>query len=34
MGGLSNPLCEGMVERGGGRIVNVSSIIASMGGFG
>lgn len=31
---MTKPLCEGMVERGRGRIINVSSIIASKGGFG
>jgi acetoacetyl-CoA reductase len=31
---MTKPLCEGMVERGRDRIINVSSIIASKGGFG
>src|ERR1700686_5237826 len=31
---MTKPLCEGMMERGWGRIVNVSSIIGSKGGFG
>jgi acetoacetyl-CoA reductase len=31
---MTKPVCEGMVERGWGRIINVSSIIASKGGFG
>src|SRR5258708_39447060 len=31
---MTKPLCEGMTERGWGRIINVSSIIASKGGFG
>ncbi|MFP6561653.1 acetoacetyl-CoA reductase [Paraburkholderia sp. B3] len=31
---MTKPVCEGMVERGWGRIVNVSSIIGSKGGFG
>ena len=31
---MTKPLCEGMVERRWGRIINVSSIIASKGGFG
>src|ERR1700730_10030058 len=31
---MTKPVCEGMVERGWGCIINVSSIIASKGGFG
>jgi len=31
---MTKPLCEGMMERGWGRIINVSSIIGSKGGFG
>src|ERR1700738_3766766 len=31
---MTKPVCEGMMERGWGRIINVSSIIASKGGFG
>src|SRR5260370_333599 len=31
---MTKPVCEGMVERGWGRIINVSSIIGSKGGFG
>jgi acetoacetyl-CoA reductase len=31
---MTKPVCDGMVERGWGRIVNVSSIIGSKGGFG
>ena len=31
---MTKPVCDGMVERGWGRIINVSSIIASKGGFG
>src|ERR1700680_3450782 len=31
---MTKPLCEGMVERRWGRIINVSAIIASKGGFG
>jgi acetoacetyl-CoA reductase len=31
---MTKPVCEGMIERGWGRIVNVSSIIGSKGGFG
>jgi acetoacetyl-CoA reductase len=31
---MTKPLCDGMVERGWGRIVNISSIIGSKGGFG
>ncbi|WP_027795200.1 acetoacetyl-CoA reductase [Paraburkholderia acidipaludis] len=31
---MTKPVCEGMVERGWGRIVNISSIIGSKGGFG
>jgi acetoacetyl-CoA reductase len=31
---MTKPLCNGMVERGWGRIINVSSIIGSKGGFG
>ena len=31
---MTKPLCDSMVERGWGRIINVSSIIASKGGFG
>jgi len=31
---MTKPVCDDMVERGWGRIVNVSSIIASKGGFG
>jgi acetoacetyl-CoA reductase len=31
---MTKPLCDSMVERGWGRIINVSSIIGSKGGFG
>lgn len=31
---MTKPLCEGMMECGWGRIINVSSIIGSKGGFG
>jgi acetoacetyl-CoA reductase len=31
---MTKPVCDGMVERGWGRIVNMSSIIGSKGGFG
>ncbi|MEZ0606562.1 acetoacetyl-CoA reductase [Paraburkholderia sp. IW21] len=31
---MTKPMCDGMVERGWGRIINVSSIIGSKGGFG
>lgn len=31
---MTKPLCDGMVDRGWGRIINVSSIIGSKGGFG
>jgi acetoacetyl-CoA reductase len=31
---MTKPLCDGMVERGWGRIINISSVIASKGGFG
>jgi acetoacetyl-CoA reductase len=31
---MIKPLCDGMVERGWGRIINVSSIIGCKGGFG
>jgi len=31
---LTKPLCEGMVERGWGRIINISSVNASKGAFG
>jgi acetoacetyl-CoA reductase len=31
---MTKPICEGMVERGWGRIVNVSSVNASKGAFG
>ncbi|MGX6566662.1 acetoacetyl-CoA reductase [Cupriavidus necator] len=31
---MTKPVCEGMVERGWGRIINISSIIGSKGGFG
>jgi acetoacetyl-CoA reductase len=31
---MTKPVCEGMMERGWGRIINVSSIIGSKGGFG
>ncbi|WP_115777050.1 acetoacetyl-CoA reductase [Paraburkholderia caffeinilytica] len=31
---MTKPVCDSMVERGWGRIVNVSSIIGSKGGFG
>ncbi|MFM0515100.1 acetoacetyl-CoA reductase [Paraburkholderia sp. RL17-373-BIF-A] len=31
---MTRPWCDGMVERGWGRIINVSSIIGSKGGFG
>jgi len=31
---MTKPLCEGMIDRGWGRIINVSSIIGSKGGFG
>jgi len=31
---MTKPVCESMMERGWGRIVNVSSIIGSKGGFG
>jgi acetoacetyl-CoA reductase len=31
---MTKPVCEGMAERGWGRIVNISSIIGSKGGFG
>jgi acetoacetyl-CoA reductase len=31
---MTKPVCDGMVERGWGRIVNIASIIGSKGGFG
>lgn len=31
---MTKPVCEGMMERGWGRIINVSSVIGSKGGFG
>ncbi|WP_158901798.1 acetoacetyl-CoA reductase [Burkholderia sp. L27(2015)] len=31
---MTKPVCDGMVERGWGRIINVSSIIGCKGGFG
>ena len=31
---MTKPFCDGMVERGWGRIINISSIIGSKGGFG
>jgi acetoacetyl-CoA reductase len=31
---MTKPLCESMMDRGWGRIVNISSIIGSKGGFG
>jgi acetoacetyl-CoA reductase len=31
---MSKPVCDGMVERGWGRIINIASIIGSKGGFG
>jgi acetoacetyl-CoA reductase len=31
---MTKPVCESMVERGWGRIINISSIIGSKGGFG
>ncbi|MCO4862062.1 acetoacetyl-CoA reductase [Cupriavidus sp. WGlv3] len=31
---MTKPVCEGMVKRGWGRIINISSIIGSKGGFG
>jgi acetoacetyl-CoA reductase len=31
---MTKPVCDGMVERGWGRIINVSSVIGSKGGFG
>ncbi|WP_459575074.1 acetoacetyl-CoA reductase [Cupriavidus sp. 8B] len=31
---MTKPVCDGMVERGWGRIINISSIIGSKGGFG
>ena len=31
---VTKPLCEGMVERGWGRIINISSVNASKGAFG
>jgi acetoacetyl-CoA reductase len=31
---MTKPVCDGMIERGWGRIVNISSIIGSKGGFG
>jgi acetoacetyl-CoA reductase len=31
---MTKPVCDGMIERGWGRIINVSSIIGSKGGFG
>src|ERR1700732_2677552 len=31
---MTKPVCDSMVERGWGRIINVSSIISSKGGFG
>src|SRR5579864_413410 len=31
---MTKPVCDGMVERGWGRIINISSIIGSRGGFG
>ncbi|OYD60573.1 UNVERIFIED_ORG: 3-oxoacyl-[acyl-carrier-protein] reductase [Burkholderia sp. CF145] len=31
---MTKPVCDSMVERGWGRIINVSSIIGSKGGFG
>src|SRR5258708_4476795 len=31
---MTKPFCDGMVERGWGRIINMSSIIGSKGGFG
>ena len=31
---MTKPVCDGMIERGWGRIINISSIIGSKGGFG
>lgn len=31
---MTKPVCDGMVERGWGRIINISSIIGCKGGFG
>jgi acetoacetyl-CoA reductase len=31
---MTKPVCEGMIERGWGRVISVSSIIGSKGGFG
>ncbi|MGH8521483.1 MAG: acetoacetyl-CoA reductase [Cupriavidus necator] len=31
---MTKPVCDGMLERGWGRIINISSIIGSKGGFG
>ncbi|HEV2649873.1 MAG TPA: acetoacetyl-CoA reductase [Rhizomicrobium sp.] len=31
---MTKPVCDGMMERGWGRIINISSIIGSKGGFG
>jgi len=31
---MTKPVCDGMAERGWGRIINISSIIGSKGGFG
>lgn len=31
---MTKPFCEGMIERGWGRIINISSVIGSGGGFG
>ncbi|MGH8789970.1 MAG: acetoacetyl-CoA reductase [Cupriavidus necator] len=31
---MTKPVCDGMVERGWGRIINISSVIGSKGGFG
>jgi acetoacetyl-CoA reductase len=31
---MTKPVCDGMVEQGWGRIINVSSVIGSKGGFG
>lgn len=31
---MTKPVCDGMAERGWGRVINISSIIGSKGGFG
>lgn len=31
---MTKPVCDGMVERGWGRVINISSVVGSKGGIG